>query len=106
MKREVREEPRIVELTKNDAYLSELKSRYSTSTYYDLSVRRESGGWRIELTLKLLESTLEKNYQGKLFEDHVEPRAFAAVLENRRVGWIELGYDKWNDRMRIWEFSC
>ena len=105
MKREAREELRIVELTKNDAYLSELKSRYSTSTYYDLSVRRESGGWRIELTLKPLESTLEKNYQGKLFEDHVEePRAFAAVLENRRVGWIELGYDKWNNRMRIWEF--
>jgi hypothetical protein len=89
MKREVREEPRIVELTKNDAYLSELKSRYSTSTYYDLSVRRESGGWRIELTLKPFESTLEKNYEGKLFEDHVEePRAFCSCIREQ-AGWLD-----------------
>jgi ribosomal protein S18 acetylase RimI-like enzyme len=48
---------------------------------------------------------LDKNYRGKLFEDHVEePRVFAAVLGNRQAGWIELGYDRWNNRMRVWEF--
>jgi ribosomal protein S18 acetylase RimI-like enzyme len=95
----------IVELAKSDVYLSKLRSKYLTSEYYDLSVSREFGRWRIELTLKPLEKTIEKDYQGKLFEDHVEePRVFAAVLDYKQVGWIELGYHKWNNRMRLWEF--
>lgn len=95
----------IVELAKSDVYLSKLRSKYSTSEYYDLSVSREFGRWRIELALKPLGKTLEKDYQGKLFEGHLEePRVFAAVLDNKQVGWIELGYHKWNNRMRVWEF--
>lgn len=40
------------------------------------------------------------------FEDHiVEPKVFAVALDgNKEVGWIELGYEKWNNRMRVWEF--
>ena len=96
---------RIVELSKSDAYLSELRSRHSTSDYYDVSVRRESGGWRIELALRLFERILEKEYKGRLFEDHVgEARVFVTLLGGRRVGWIELGYEGWNNRMRVWEF--
>ncbi len=33
-----------------------------------------------------------------------EPRVFAAVLDDEQVGWVELGYDRWNNRMRVWEF--
>jgi ribosomal protein S18 acetylase RimI-like enzyme len=95
----------LVELEKKDAYLREIGSKYSTSHYYDVSVRRESGSWRIELTRKTFDKGLDKNYHGRLFEDHVEePRVFAAVLDNRHVGWIELGYDRWNNRLRVWEF--
>lgn len=95
----------IAELAKNDAYLREIGSKHSTSHYYDVSVHRGAECWRIELTRKAFEKTLEKNYHGKLFEDHVEePRVFAAVLDNEQVGWIELGYDRWNNRMRVWEF--
>ncbi len=98
------ENVRIAELEKNHAYLRELKSRYSLSDHYDLSILRESGCWRMDLTLKPLEKKLEKDYQGRLFEDHVnEPRVFAAILNDKPVGWIELGYDKWNNRMRVWE---
>jgi len=96
---------RIVEFAKNEAYLSELRSKYSTSDYYDVSICGGSGLWKMELTLKPLEKKLEKNYRGKLFEDHVEePRVFTALLNNRQVGWIELGYHKWNNTMRVWEF--
>jgi ribosomal protein S18 acetylase RimI-like enzyme len=96
---------RVVELAKKDAYLREIGSKYSTSHYYDVSITYESEFWKIELTCKPFEKTLDKNYHGKLFEDHVEePRVFAAVLDNKQVGWIELGYDKWNNRMRVWEF--
>jgi GNAT superfamily N-acetyltransferase len=96
---------RLVELAKSDAYLSELRSRYSTSHYYDISVRGGLGFWKIDLTLKPLGKTLEKDYRGRLFEDHVEePRVFAAVQGNMQVGWVELGYNRWNNRMRVWEF--
>jgi ribosomal protein S18 acetylase RimI-like enzyme len=95
----------IVELAKKDAYLREIVSRYSSSHYYDVSVFPESGSWRVELTHKAFDCQLDKNYHGKLFEDHIEePRAFAAVSGDKQVGWIELGYDKWNNRMRVWEF--
>jgi len=94
----------IVELAKKDAYLREIRSTYSTNHYYDVSVCRGSGSWRIELTRKALDSPLDRNYHGKLFEDHIEePRVFAAVVSDNQVGWIELGYDKWNNRMRVWE---
>lgn len=95
----------LVELEKKDVYLREIGSDYSTSHYYDVSVLGESGFWKIELVRKPFEKVLDKNYQGKLFEDHVEePRVFAALCENRQVGWVELGYDRWNNRMRVWEF--
>ena len=95
----------LVELAKTEAYLKELRYKYSTSQYYDVSVRRERGSWKIELALKRLGITLEKGQPGKLFENHIEePRVFAAVCENKQVGWIELGYDRWNNRMRVWEF--
>lgn len=57
------------------------------------------------MTHKAFESRLDKNCHGKLFEDHVdEPRVFSAVSSGKQVGWIELGYDKWNNRMRVWKF--
>jgi ribosomal protein S18 acetylase RimI-like enzyme len=95
----------LVEIEKKDAYLREIESKYSTSHYYDVSVCRESESWRIELTHKALDKELDKNYHGRLFEDQVEePRVFAVALGNRQVGCIELGYDRWNNRMRVWEF--
>jgi ribosomal protein S18 acetylase RimI-like enzyme len=95
----------IVELAKKDAYLREIASKYSSSYYYEVSVFPEPGSWRVELSHRAFESRLDKDSHGKLFEDHVdEPRVFSAVLSDKQVGWIELGYDKWNNRMRVWEF--
>ena len=95
----------IVELAKKDAYLREIGSNCSSTHYYDVSVLRGTESWRIELVRKAFEVRLEKAYRGKLFEDHIEePRVFAALLGGKQVGWIELGYDRWNNRMRVWEF--
>jgi ribosomal protein S18 acetylase RimI-like enzyme len=52
----------------------------------------------------VLPKQIEKRFEGGLFQDFVdEPHVFAAELEDKEVGWIELGFQKWNNRMRIWE---
>ncbi len=103
MSREISVE--IVELTKKEAYLKEIVSKHSSSDYYDVSVCRKPEGWGISLSRKAFEKTLNKEYHSRLFEDHIgEPRVIVARLDNEDVGWIELGYDKWNNRMRVWEF--
>jgi len=95
----------IVELHKDDSSLPTLRDKYVTDSYYDLTVMREPKAWRAELNLKPFENPQEKSYTGRFFEGHIEePRVFAAVLDGEQVGWVELGYDKWNNRMRIWEF--
>jgi len=100
-----RGEVEITGLSAEDYRLYQLKDRYITDSYYEISVKRELEAWKIQLYLSPLEKPLEKTYTGRLFEDHIEePRAFAAVLNGEQVGWIELGYEKWNNRMRVWEF--
>ncbi len=95
----------IIELAKGDPSLPKLSYCYVAADYYDVSVIHEKGSWKIELTQKPLEQPLEKGFAGTLFEEHIEePRAFAAVLNGEQVGWVELGYEKWNNRMRVWEF--
>jgi len=105
MKLGILDSVRIIELTKNDPSLPKLNSHYSTTSYYDLSIAHEPESWKVELTLKTFDKPLAKSYTGTFFEEHVkEPRVFAAVLNGDQVGWIELGYEKWNNRMRVWEF--
>jgi ribosomal protein S18 acetylase RimI-like enzyme len=97
--------PVIIEIAKKEAYLREIVSNYRKSHYYDASVRHKLGFWSIQLNLKAFDKVLDKEYHWKLFEDHIEEsRVFAGLLNSREVGWIELGYDKWNNRMRVWEF--
>jgi len=105
MKQEILDKIRIIELVKDDPSLPKLNDRYLTSSYYDLSIVHMPEAWKAELTLKPLEKRLEKSYTGTFFEEHVEePRVFAAVMNQDHAGWIELGHEKWNNRMRVWEF--
>jgi ribosomal protein S18 acetylase RimI-like enzyme len=95
---------RIIELSKQKLTFSKLKFRYSTREYYAVTVLRKKDRWEIKLVLETLPKPIEKRFEGGLFQDFVdEPRVFAAELEDKEVGWIELGFQKWNNRMRIWE---
>lgn len=95
----------IVEIAKKDAYLREIRSKYVLSGYYDIVVFRRNDSWRIRLARKAFRERIDKEYHGRLFEEHVEePRVFVAEVDGSEVGWIELGYEKWNNRMRVWEF--
>lgn len=105
MSDDIMEKVKLVELEKGDASLPILNYRHTIIDYYDLKVFRETESWKMELTLKTLEKTSEKNSESHLFEAHIEePRVFAAELNGEQIGWIELGYEKWNNRMRVWEF--
>jgi len=105
MKSSIPKKAKIFELTKSDPSLPKLSYRYVTSDYFDLSIARTESSWKVELTQKPLEQPVEKGFVGTLFEGHIEePRVFAAVIGNKQVGWVELGYEKWNNRMRVWEF--
>jgi len=98
------ESVKIVELRKEDA-LPTLVYRYKTSHYYDLRILRKPESWKVELILKSFEKVFEKCSESKLFEGHVEePRACATELDGEQIGWIEVGYERWNNRMRVWEF--
>jgi ribosomal protein S18 acetylase RimI-like enzyme len=105
VKKGITEKVEIVELSKDDPLLPTLNSRYMTDGYYALTVVRGVRDWRIGLTLQPFEKSVEKKYTGTFFEKHVEePRVFSAVLDSQQVGWIEVGYERWNNRMRVWEF--
>jgi ribosomal protein S18 acetylase RimI-like enzyme len=95
---------RIIELFKQNLPFSRLKFKYVTREYYAVTVLRKKDGWKIKLVLEALPKQTEKRFEGGLFQDFVdEPRVFAAELEGKQVGWIELGFHLWNNRMRIWE---
>jgi ribosomal protein S18 acetylase RimI-like enzyme len=96
----------IVELSKAEAVPLRLHYTYTSRHYYDLSILHERDKWRIELICRPFDKPFEKAFDERLFEEHVEePRAFAAVVDGEQVGWIELGYEKWSNRMRIWEIN-
>jgi len=95
---------KIIELHKNTTHHSRLKYEYTTNQHYQLQISHTKKSWTAKLTLKPLPEPVRKEFQDELFANHVtEPRAFAATINNEPVGWIELGHEKWNNRMRIWE---
>ena len=95
---------RIIELFKQKLPFSKLEFKYFTEEHYAVTVLRQEDRWEIKLVLETLPKPIEKRFEGGLFQDFVdEPRVFAAELEGKQVAWIELGFQKWNNRMRIWE---
>jgi ribosomal protein S18 acetylase RimI-like enzyme len=95
---------KIIELSKDQTSSFRLHYKYITSEYYDLIFKHERDSWEIKLMKKTLGEALEKNSDSSLFQSFIEePRVFAAETNNEQVGWIELGYEKWNNRMRVWE---
>lgn len=94
----------IVELKKDEATPIRLIYRYVTTEYFDLELSCKEGNWRASLKRKRFETPTEKGYESRFYEEFVdEPRAFTAISKGEHVGWLELGFHKWNNRMRVWE---
>lgn len=94
----------IAEISRNDRPLPKLKYEYTTNNHYQFTMAQTTKSWTAKLTLTPLPKPMKKQFESELFADYVEePRAFTAILNGEPVGWIEIGYHKWNNRMRIWE---
>jgi GNAT superfamily N-acetyltransferase len=96
---------RIIEIKRGTA-LSKVGYRYVSDSYYDVSITCNRMSWIAKLILKHFEKPFEKVFEEKFFEKHIEePRVFVAENGGKGVGWLELGYERWNNRMRVREFS-
>ncbi len=92
------------EIQKEDASHPKLVYAYRAESHYALKVSRRKHGWSVHLELERLPAPIEKRSEGALFAPHIdEPRAFVARVGGEEAGWLELGYDSWNNRARIWE---
>jgi ribosomal protein S18 acetylase RimI-like enzyme len=97
-------ETKIIELFKTSAPLPKLEYEYTTNEHYKVHIYHTKNSWTAKLTLTRLPEPAQKRDEEQLFAEHVqEPRAFAAIYNGEQIGWIQLGYEKWNNRMRIWE---
>jgi len=94
----------IIELFKKDASFPKLEYEYTTNQHYQVKISHTRKSWTAKLTITPLPKPMQKQFTEQLFAEHVEePRAFAATYKGEQIGWIQLGYEKWNNRMRVWE---
>jgi len=95
---------RIVELSPKECP-TQLDYEYVSHSYYDVKLWREKDSWKAELVKKPFPEPFKKTFQSRFYEPFVEePRVFAAIMGEQQVGWIEVGYQKWNNSVRVWEF--
>jgi len=105
MDKPLKKKAKIIELTKDMTSLPKLTYQYVTSSYYDVSICYIANSWQVKLILKPLKVSIKKKHESEFFSDFVEePRAFVADVDGEQICWLELGYHKWNNRIRIWEF--
>jgi len=94
----------IIELFKSSVPFPKLEYKYTTNQHYKVQISHTKKSWTAKLTLKPLPEPTQKRFEEQLFAEHVEePRAFTAIYNDEQIGWIQLGYEKWNNRMRVWE---
>ena len=97
-------EAKIVELSPSECPVH-LDYEYVSRFYYDVRLWRERDAWKAELVKKAFSEPVKKFYRDVFYESFIEePRVFAAKIGEEQVGWVELGYQKWNNAMRVWEF--
>ena len=95
MNRNIVKNVRIVELARKELQFPKLEFSYFTKEHYAMTILRKNDRWEIKLVLEALPELMEKRFEGGLFQDFVdEPRVFAAELEDKQVGWLELGFQK------------
>jgi len=77
--------------------------QYSTDTYYDV-IRSNDSLFSIELVNKPYAETVEREFEGHLYADHLEnPTAFGLFLNEEILGYLEVDRETWHNRLRVTE---
>lgn len=77
---------------------------YETPGHYALALRRGARGWTARLTYRRFPRPVAKRFESTLFEPFIpEPRVFRARAGGRDAGWIEVGFEPWSNRLRVYE---
>ena len=83
--------------------------RYTTSTYYDISLTQNAGGFTTTMQLKSFPSPVthtpeEYDFPDSLYQDHWNnAEAYGIVIDGKLSGAIELWHEEWSHRLRITE---
>lgn len=97
-----------IEIVKIDPVKSagtKLSYQYNTDRHYEVSIDEKSPlGWSAKLELKQFPSSITKRFESQLFEPFIEnPVAYLGTVDGAKAGYMQLGFESWNKRMRIWE---
>lgn len=94
----------LVEVLPGELTDRRVRYAYTTPGHYRVVSEPHDTGWRVDFVYEAFATPVEKHSESALFEPFVpEPRVFAARIGNRTVGWIELGWESWSGRLRVWE---
>lgn len=95
---------KIEQLSPDQAASIKLNYSYVTDSYYDLEEQLIDSGWLFRLSLKKFDQPVKKSSDSTLFEPFVEKaKVFQANLDQMPIGYLQIGFDTWNGRARIWE---
>lgn len=95
---------KIEQLNPDQAASIKMNYSYVTDSYYDLEEQVIDSGWSFRLSLKKYDEAVKKSSNSTLFESYVEKaKVFQASLNHIPVGYLQIGFDTWNNRARIWD---
>ena len=99
----------IVELDKELWKDFMLHFRWSSNGFYKVSISQTENGWTVELKLKRSERPVFKDYQKPLWQKWMDEegddgaRIFGVEIDGKIVGWMTIGMESWNNRLRVHE---
>ncbi|MBT3982154.1 MAG: GNAT family N-acetyltransferase [Bacteriovoracaceae bacterium] len=81
-----------------------LKYDYQTEGHYQYSQTQKDQCWHIELKYVELQGSILKSSSSELFKPFAENiKTFKYSCDGREAGFLQVGLESWNNRMRIWD---
>jgi ribosomal protein S18 acetylase RimI-like enzyme len=80
----------------------ELDFFYTSEYYYDILKTYNDDSINFKLTKKHFTTPIEKRFKTTLMEDYYDdPLLYGVFYKEKVVAYLEMVYEKWNNRMRI-----
>ncbi len=75
---------------------------YTSDKYYDVCLKENDNGWRMDLSLKDFDTPFHKYLEVEIFEDYIEEiECYVAEVGKKEVGIVSFYHEKWNNVVRI-----